>query len=78
MAGKQHHRPADFFFLFAGDEHQYQDLLRTISRSSMELQEISRGKKESVLWQLNNPCKQLRIQDIRDFTKKEEDGIEME
>lgn len=67
-----------FFFLFAGDEHQYQDLLRTISRSSMELQEISRGKKESVLWQLNNPCKQLRIQDIRDFTKKEEDGIEME
>ncbi len=61
-----------FFFLFAADEHQYRDLSRTISRSSMTLQEIPRGKKESVLWQLNNPCKQLRIQDFQEEEPEQE------
>ena len=65
-----------FFFLFAADEHQYKDLTNLISRSSMTLQEISRGKKESVLWQLNNPCKQLRVQDFEEREYEEASEID--
>ena len=65
-----------FFFLFAADEHQYKDLTNLISRSSMTLQEISRGKKESVLWQLNNPCKQLRVQDFEEHEYEEASEID--
>lgn len=67
-----------FFFLYAADEHQYKDLITLISRSSMTLQAISRGKKESILWQLNNPNKQLHIQDIESYWHEEETESEIE